>query len=61
MNNPLYLIASLITVLLITDRALIKFFDMGPFAPKKITALFLITALILFSIHFYKKSKKQLR
>ena len=60
MNNPLYLIASLITVLLITDRALIKFFDMGPFAPKKITALFLITALILFSIHFYKKSKKQL-
>ena len=60
MNNPLYLIASLITVLLITDRALIKFFDMGPFAPKKITTLFLITALILFSIHFYKKSKKQL-
>ena len=60
MNNPLYLIASLITVLLITERALIKFFDMGPFAPKKITAFFLITALILFSIHFYKKSKKQL-
>ena len=60
MNNPLYLIASLITVLLITERALIKFFDMGPFAPKPIRVLFLITALILFSIHFYKKSKKQL-
>ncbi|MDA9573124.1 hypothetical protein N9R45_03125 [Flavobacteriaceae bacterium] len=57
MKKPLYLIASIITILLISERALNIIFDIGPFSSKPIRILFLITALILFSIHFYKKPK----
>tara|TARA_B100000073_G_scaffold240092_1_gene201179 strand:+ start:350 stop:520 length:171 start_codon:yes stop_codon:yes gene_type:complete len=54
MKKPLYSIASVITILLITERALDIFFDIGPFAPKPIKLFFIVTALILFGIHFYK-------
>ena len=58
MKKPLYTIASVITMLLITERALDVFFNIGPFAPKAIKILFLITALILFAIHFMRTNKK---
>ena len=57
MKKPLYTIASVITVLFISERVLNVFFDVGPFAPKPIKFLFVVTALILFGIHFYKKPK----
>jgi len=58
MKKPLYTIASVITILLITERALDVFFNIGPFAPKSIKLLFLITALILFAIHFIRTNEK---
>lgn len=57
MKKPLYTIASLITILVISERALDIFFDIGPFAPRPIKLLFVVTALILFAIHFYKNPK----
>lgn len=54
MKKPLYKIASVITILLISEKALNVFFDVGPFAPKSIKLFFVITSLILFGIHFYK-------
>ena len=58
MKKPLYTIASLITILLISERALDVFFHIGPFAPKSVKLLFIITALILFGVHFTKTNKK---
>ena len=58
MKKPLYTIASVITILLITERVLDVFFNIGPFAPKSIKLLFLITALILFAIHFIRTNEK---
>ena len=58
MKKPLYTIASVITVLFISEKALDIFFDIGPFAPKSVKLLFIITALILFAIHFIKTEKK---
>tara|TARA_B100000683_G_scaffold235659_1_gene239609 strand:- start:63 stop:245 length:183 start_codon:yes stop_codon:yes gene_type:complete len=58
MKKPLYTIASVITVLFISEKALDIFFDIGPFAPKSVKLLFIITALILFAIHFIKTDKK---
>tara|TARA_B100001142_G_scaffold256465_1_gene257860 strand:+ start:2253 stop:2423 length:171 start_codon:yes stop_codon:yes gene_type:complete len=55
MKKPLYKIASVIIILLISEKALNVFFDVGPFAPKYIKLFFVITSLILFGIHFYKK------
>ena len=57
MKKPIYTIASVITILIISERALDVFFDVGPFAPRPIKILFIVTALILFGIHFYKNSK----
>lgn len=57
MKKPLYTIASVITALFISERALDVFFDVGPFAPRSIKLLFVAIALILFGIHFYKKPK----
>ena len=59
MKKPLYKIASLITILLISERALDIFFDIGPFAPKSVKLLFVVTALILFAIHFVKTNKNK--
>ena len=58
MRKPLYTIASVITILLITERGLDVFFNIDPFAPKSIKLLFLITALILFAIHFIRTNEK---
>ena len=58
MKKPLYTIASVITILLISERALDIFFDIGPFAPKSVKLIFIVTALILFGIHFTKTNKK---
>ena len=58
MKKPLYTIASVITILLITERGLDVFFNIGPFAPKSIKLLFLIIALILFAIHFIRTNEK---
>ena len=58
MKRPLYTIASVITILLICERALDIFFDIGPFASKSVKLLFIVTALILFAIHFIKINKK---
>ena len=57
MKKPLYKIASLITILLISERALDIFFDIGPFAPKSVKLLFIVIVLILFGIHFTKTNK----
>ena len=57
MKKPLYKIASVITILLISERALDIFFDIGPFAPKSVKLLFTVIALILFGIHFTKTNK----
>ena len=57
MKKPLYTIASVITILFIGERALDVFFDVGPFAPKPIKLLFIVTAIILFIIHLSKKPK----
>ena len=57
MKKPLYTIASVITILFIGERALDVFFDVGPFAPKPIKLLFIVTAIISFIIHFSKKPK----
>jgi len=54
MKKPLYTIASVITILLISERALDVFFDIGPFISKFIKLFFIAIALILFGIHFYK-------
>ena len=58
MKKPIYTIASILTILLISERALDVFFDVGPFAPKSVKLLFVVTALILFAIHFIKTNKK---
>tara|TARA_X000000368_G_scaffold235188_1_gene185805 strand:- start:44 stop:226 length:183 start_codon:yes stop_codon:yes gene_type:complete len=58
MKKPLYTIASVITMLLISERALDIFFDIGPFASKSVKLLFIVTALILFAIHFIKTNEK---
>tara|TARA_B100001559_G_scaffold294581_1_gene276381 strand:+ start:469 stop:651 length:183 start_codon:yes stop_codon:yes gene_type:complete len=58
MKKPLYTIASLITILLISERAIDVFFGIGPFAPESVKLLFIVTALILFVIHFTKSNKK---
>ena len=57
MKKPLYTIASIITILLISERVLDVFFDVGPFAPKSVKLLFIVIALILFGIHFTKTKK----
>ena len=57
MKKPIYRIASIITILLISERALDVFFDVGPFAPKSVKILFIVIALILFGIHFTKTNK----
>ena len=57
MKKPLYTIASIITILLISERVLDVFFDVGPFAPKSVKLLFIVIALILFGIHFTKTNK----
>ena len=57
MKKPLYKIASVITILLISERALDIFFDIGPFAPKSVKLLFLVIVFILFGIHFTKTNK----
>ena len=57
MKKPLYKIASVITILLISERALDIFFDIGPFAPKSVKLLFIVIVLILFGIHFTKTNK----
>ena len=43
MKKPLYTIASVITILLISERALDIFFDIGPFAPKSVKLIFIVT------------------
>tara|TARA_S200000501_G_C20514863_1_gene608591 strand:+ start:483 stop:665 length:183 start_codon:yes stop_codon:yes gene_type:complete len=58
MKKPLYKIAFVITILLISERALDVFFDVGPFTPKSVKLLFIVTALILFAIHFIKTNEK---
>ena len=58
MKKPLYTIAPVITILLISERALDIFIDIGPFASKSVKLLFVVTALILFAIHFTKTNKK---
>ena len=58
MKKPLYTIASLIIILLISERALDVFLDIGPFAPKSVKLLFIVTALILFATHFIKTNEK---
>ena len=58
MKKPLYTIASVITILLISERAVDIFLDIGPFASKPVKLLFVVTALILFAIHFIKTNKK---
>ena len=58
MKKPLYTIASVITMLLISERDLDIFFDIGPFASKSVKLLFIVTALILFAIHFIKTNEK---
>mgnify|MGYP001413047768 FL=1 len=60
MKKPLYTIASLIIILLISERALDVFLDIGPFAPKSVKLIFIVTALILFGIHFTKTNKKSI-
>ena len=57
MKKPLYTIAVVIITLFISERALDIFFDVGPFAPRPIKLLFIVTAIFLFGIHFYKNSK----
>jgi len=42
MKKPIYTIASIITILLISERALDVFFDVGPFAPKSVKLLFVV-------------------
>jgi hypothetical protein len=59
MKRPLYTIASIITILLISERALDVFFEIGPFASKSVKLLFVVTALILFAIHFIKTNKNK--
>ena len=60
MKKPLYTIASVITILVISERALDVFFDIGPFAPKSVKLIFIVTAFILFGIHFTKTNKKSI-
>ena len=57
MKKPLYKIAFVITILLISERALDIFFDIGPFAPKSVKLLFIVIVFILFGIHFTKTNK----
>ena len=57
MKKPLYTIAVVIITLFISERALDVFFDVGPFAPRPIKLLFIVTAIFLFGIHFYKNRK----
>ena len=57
MKKPLYTIAVVIITLFISERALDIFFDVGPFAPRPIKLLFIVTAIFLFGIHFYKNPK----
>ena len=47
MKKPLYTIAVVITTLFISERALDIFFDVGPFAPRPIKLLFIVTAIFL--------------
>ena len=58
MKKPIYTIASVITILLISERGLDVFLDIGPFATKSVKLLFVVTALILFAIHFIKSNQK---
>ena len=55
MKKPLYKIGSAIIILLIGERVLDVFFEVGPYISNSIKLFFVVTALILFGIHFYKK------
>jgi len=54
-KKPLYKIGSAIIILLIGERVLDVFFEVGPYISNSIKLFFVVTALILFGIHFYKK------
>ena len=57
MKKLYYYLASGIVIIILTERALIKFIDFQPIISSTIRIILLTIALICFGIHFYKNEK----